>query len=101
MLIFPSSLQTPSLGGGGGGGISHSSYEHLQDNFHTSNHYIHLRNEERVDQVFARDFCISALPAPGCGMVVTTMQRCSALRRVSGRHFGIQTCLIVEVQRLM
>ena len=64
----------------------------LQDNFRTSNHYMDLRNEERVNQVLVRDFCISALPAPGCGMVVTTMQRCSALRRVRRRHFRIQTC---------
>jgi len=47
-----------------------------------------LRNEERVNQVLVRDFCVSALPAPGCGVVVTTMQRCSVARRVWRRHFG-------------
>lgn len=97
---FPSSLQTQSWKAEG----NILSYELLilQDNFRTSNYYMHLRNKERVNQVLARDFCISALPAPSCGMVITTMQRCSTLRRVRRRHFGIQTCALfsaAEVKR--
>lgn len=66
-----------------------------------SNHYMHLRNEERVNQVLVRDFRISALPAPGCGMVITTMQRCSTLRHVRRRHSGIQmqTCALLVQRR--
>ena len=91
---FPSSLQTQSWKAEG----NILSYELLilQDNFRTSNYYMHLRNKERVNQVLARDFCISALPVPGCGMVITAMQRCSTLRRVRRRHFGIQTCALFQ-----
>ena len=81
---------------GGSKGLSYELFILVQENFRTSNHYMNLRNEERVNQVLARDFCISSLPAPGCGMFITTMQRCSTLKRVRRRHFGIQTCAFFQ-----
>lgn len=50
---------------------------------------MHLRNEQRVDQVLALDFCVSALPASCSGMIVTTVQ-CPEARR--SRHFGMWKC---------
>lgn len=53
-------------------------------------HYVYLRNEQRVDQVLARDFSVSTLPASCSWMIVTTVQKCTATRR--SRHFGMQQC---------